>query len=160
MAIGTIADNEAGSSVRAKLNQALAAIDDLTGMIVMWSGTIATIPSGWALCDGTNGTPDLRDRFIVGAKQDDSGQAKTNITGALTQSGGAASHKHNLSSFISELDTTVTDATDERQNADTDPQPVLGPAGMSNMVANAAYIDTNTTTALPPYYALAFIMKL
>jgi microcystin-dependent protein len=36
-----------------------------TGIIVMWSGV--TAPSGWALCDGTNGTPDLRNRFIVGA---------------------------------------------------------------------------------------------
>src|SRR5690606_19832012 len=37
------------------------------GGIIMWSGSIASIPAGWALCDGTNGTPDLRDRFIVGA---------------------------------------------------------------------------------------------
>ncbi len=37
------------------------------GGIIMWSGSIANIPSGWALCDGTNGTPDLRDKFIVGA---------------------------------------------------------------------------------------------
>lgn len=38
-----------------------------TGVIVMWSGSIASIPSGWLLCDGTAGTPDLRDRFVVGA---------------------------------------------------------------------------------------------
>lgn len=37
-----------------------------TGCIVMWSGTLASVPSGWALCDGQNGTPDLRDRFIKG----------------------------------------------------------------------------------------------
>ncbi len=37
------------------------------GGIIMWSGTLATIPTGWTLCDGTNSTPDLRDRFIVGA---------------------------------------------------------------------------------------------
>jgi len=36
------------------------------GAIIMWSGTLASIPSGWALCDGTNGTPDLRDRFVCG----------------------------------------------------------------------------------------------
>lgn len=35
--------------------------------IIRWSGAIANIPSGWQLCDGTNGTPDLRDRFIIGA---------------------------------------------------------------------------------------------
>lgn len=38
-----------------------------SGVIVMWSGSITTIPAGWRLCDGTNGTPNLRDRFIVGA---------------------------------------------------------------------------------------------
>jgi hypothetical protein len=38
----------------------------VSGMIVLWSGASTDIPSGWVLCDGTNGTPDLRDRFIVG----------------------------------------------------------------------------------------------
>lgn len=39
----------------------------VAGIICMWSGSSASIPAGWVLCDGTNGTPDLRDRFIVGA---------------------------------------------------------------------------------------------
>lgn len=38
-----------------------------TGMIMMWSGAIENIPTGWALCDGLNGTPDLKNRFVVGA---------------------------------------------------------------------------------------------
>lgn len=38
----------------------------LTGMILFWNGSLGAIPSGWAICDGTNGTPDLRDKFIVG----------------------------------------------------------------------------------------------
>lgn len=37
------------------------------GTIVIWNGTADNIPSGWALCDGENGTPDLRDRFVLGA---------------------------------------------------------------------------------------------
>lgn len=37
------------------------------GGIIMWSGTLVNIPSGWALCDGTAGTPDLRDKFVRGA---------------------------------------------------------------------------------------------
>ncbi|MBI4310089.1 MAG: type II secretion system protein, partial [Candidatus Omnitrophica bacterium] len=65
-----------------------------TGVIVAWSGTIADIPSGWGLCDGTNGAPDLRDKFIVGARQDAQGVAKSNVTGALTQSGGTITHNH------------------------------------------------------------------
>ena len=39
----------------------------VTGMIMLWSGSTGTIPSGWALCNGSSGTPDLRDRFVVGA---------------------------------------------------------------------------------------------
>lgn len=62
-----------------------------SGMIIMWSGSISTIPDGWFLCDGSNGTPDLRDKFVVGARQDDAGTAKTLIEGSLTVSGGAIS---------------------------------------------------------------------
>jgi microcystin-dependent protein len=46
---------------------AAAALAIPVGLITMWSGSIASIPSGWALCDGTSGTPNLRDRFVVGA---------------------------------------------------------------------------------------------
>lgn len=38
-----------------------------SGVILLWSGSVATIPSGWALCNGSSGTPDLRNRFVVGA---------------------------------------------------------------------------------------------
>lgn len=38
-----------------------------SGVIVMWSGAANAIPNGWALCNGSNGTPDLRGRFVVGA---------------------------------------------------------------------------------------------
>jgi microcystin-dependent protein len=43
------------------------------GGIIMWSGLVTAVPDGWALCDGLNGTPDLRGRFIVGASQDTGG---------------------------------------------------------------------------------------
>ena len=39
----------------------------VSGMIVLWSGSIDNIPVGWALCNGQNGTPDLTDKFIIGA---------------------------------------------------------------------------------------------
>jgi microcystin-dependent protein len=38
-----------------------------TGIIVMWNNTAASIPAGWQLCNGSNGTPDLRGQFIIGA---------------------------------------------------------------------------------------------
>ena len=51
-----------GTTVEETLNSILP-----TGLITMWSGSADAIPSGWDLCDGSNGTPDLRNRFIVGA---------------------------------------------------------------------------------------------
>jgi hypothetical protein len=73
----------------------------VAGMIMMWSGTIATIPSGWLLCNGSSGTPDLRNRFVIGAFSDTTGVAYTTITGANTQTGGSkdaivVSHTHSL----------------------------------------------------------------
>ena len=62
------------------INELVAAIttdNTPAGVIRMWSGTIANIPSGNVLCDGTNGTPDLRNRFIMGAPN----QAGMNTTG-------------------------------------------------------------------------------
>ena len=70
----------------------------VAGMIVVWSGAIANIPAGWVLCNGSSSTPDLRDKFVIGARSDDAGVAKTLVTGALTQSGGAATHTHDAHS--------------------------------------------------------------
>lgn len=68
------------------------------GIIAAWSGTIATIPTGWVLCDGTNGTPDLRGRFIVGAgggyTVGDTGGANS-VTLSVAQ---VPPHSHNIAS--------------------------------------------------------------
>lgn len=77
------------------------------GMITMWSGAVDTIPSGWALCDGTNGTPDLRARFVVGAggqSYDPGDRGGYNTVGLTTaqlpshnhsaSTGGAGAHSH------------------------------------------------------------------
>ncbi|PXX59077.1 Phage Tail Collar Domain [Pseudomonas sp. LAMO17WK12:I10] len=53
-----------------------------SGMIMMFHG--ANIPQGWVLCDGANGTPDLRDRFILGGTIADSGSSNSKVTGAVT----------------------------------------------------------------------------
>ena len=90
--------NQGGVSKKETLTQIVGFVSGTVpvGGIIMWSGTIAAIPAAWALCDGTANTPgpDLRDRFIVGAKQDDAGVAKTNVSGSLTVSGGASTHDH------------------------------------------------------------------
>ena len=61
------------------------------GFIGMWSGSAETIPTGWALCDGTNGTPDLTDRFILGAgKRDTPGATGGTATATPSVSAGSA----------------------------------------------------------------------
>lgn len=62
------------------------------GGIILWSGSVAAVPSGWALCNGSNGTPDLRDRFVVGA-------GSTYAVGATGGSANAivAAHTHEVS---------------------------------------------------------------
>lgn len=66
------------------------------GMIMIWSGLIANIPTGWQLCDGTNGTPNLKNQFVIGAAQDDGGLPAAMIDGGLQNSGGAPFHSHEL----------------------------------------------------------------
>ncbi|MBU1076926.1 MAG: phage tail protein [Spirochaetes bacterium] len=64
------------------------------GTIVMWSGSFNNIPGGWALCDGSGGTPDLRDRFIYGVN---AGYGPGN-NGDINTTGGNSSHIHTYSS--------------------------------------------------------------
>lgn len=76
------------TTAHVKLAVALA----FQGIITLWSGSQGSIPAGWVLCDGTNGTPDLRDRFVVGAG---SSYAVGNASGSIsktTDSQGAHSH--------------------------------------------------------------------
>lgn len=141
------------------------------GLIVAWSGTIADIPAGWQMCDGTNGTPDLRDKFIVGARQDDAGEAKTAITGALSQSGGTVSHDHGGQTQSHTL--TVNEIP---PHAHGYYKPVIGgryDGHSSPLVTNFEWAKSELVGGgqghahgiaadqhVPPYYALAFIMKL
>jgi hypothetical protein len=144
-----------------------------SGGIIMWSGTIAAIPSGWYLCDGNNGTPDLRNRFIIGANADDGGAAKTNVTGSATQSGGSkdaivVDHNHSITD-AGHSHTYIGDAGRDG----TDPAPLTVPIfDVSVGTVTFTFAPTATTgitidsegssgtnANLPPYYALAFIMK-
>lgn len=116
------------------------------GGIIMWSGSIDSIPAGWALCDGRNGTPDLRDRFIVGAGREysvgDTGGAKE-VTLTVDQ---IPPHSHTY-----------------RGNTST--QPGRGPVSGAGhpLFGN---MDTSQTGGgqphenRPPYYALAYIMRV
>ena len=93
------------------------------GAILLWSGSHTTVPSGWTLCNGQAGTPDLRDRFVVGS----GGNYPDG------QTGGSTTHSH-----------------------------LVGGTGSLTVDDNSGGTDYHEVSAnhLPPYYALAYIMKL
>ena len=140
-----------------------------TGIIAMWSGLISNIPTGWNLCNGSNGTPDLRNKFIIGATLDDT-TAKTSITGSNTQTGGskdavAISHTHTVTDpghthFISEgirppggygaggtIQLYASVSTSATTNSNT--------TGISIDSAG----ESGTNKNLPPYLSVYFIIK-
>jgi hypothetical protein len=127
-----------------------------SGGIIMWSGAIANIPTGWALCDGSNGTPDLRDKFVMGAGS----------TYAVAATGGSkdavvVSHSHNVT------DPGHTHTYGASNNwgsgsANSFDARNLGSYTTGNSPTGIS-VDTEgvsgTNANLPPYYALAYIMK-
>lgn len=148
------------------------------GGIFLWSGSIGSIPAGYVLCNGSNGTPDLRDRFVVGAGS----------TYAVDATGGSAdsivvTHNHTA--------TSTSSVTDPGHFHDMGAKRDVGPYGFTtiasqvmedwdntNTTTNSGNVSTKTTGVtvattttinnsgnsgtnanLPPYYALCYIMK-
>jgi hypothetical protein len=139
-----------------------------TGVITLWYGSIANIPNGWYLCDGGNGTPDLRDRFVVGAG---------NIY-AVAATGGSADavvvqHNHTATSVVTDPGHEHLSNSIGLDNVTINFSGTGGldynTAGTQLTSSNVTGITVATTTAnagvsgtnanLPPYYSLAYIMK-
>ena len=108
-----------------------------SGIITMFAGTILQIPDGWFLCDGDNGTPDLRDKFVLGA----------GLTFAVGATGGVTAHNHTFTGDSHRHTTPI--GTDIASGAavlkTTDYETVTG--------------ITVQQSNVPPYYALAYMMK-
>lgn len=144
----------------------------VAGMIMMWSGSIATIPSGWLLCNGSNGTPDLRNRFVIGAFQDNSGVANTTVTGSNTLTGGSkdaivVSHTHTATvtdpghtHTYFRNNVVVGDSSEGNNHLDYNDQSQSTSSSTTGItVSNSTEGSSGTNANLVPYYALAFIMK-
>ena len=139
-----------------------------TNIVIMWSGAIIDIPSGWQLCDGTNGTPDLRNRFVVGAGEDYS----VGNTGGFADSI-LLSHNHSVS-----LDSIgnhghsasgtggLGGATPNLVDMNRSPSNYTFGASTTAAGTHSHTITINnegtsaTNANLPPYYALAFIQQI
>lgn len=146
------------------------------GMISLWSGSINNIPTGWALCDGSNGTPDLKGRFVVGYNPND-GDYNTigkkgglkevtlseqqmpvhNHTGTTNVSG---NHNHTVPNDYKESPGD-TDHTPNEWGAHANPNQQIP---TSSAGAHSHTLTTNNKGGgqshenRPPYYTLAYIM--
>lgn len=163
-------------AVRAYVNAAVP-----SGIIVMWSGTLATVPDGWSLCDGGS-QPDLRDKFIYGWTVDvdpggTGGSVSDTHTHTVNSHGHDIDHTHTVSVWAGGYTGTVlSNATswthivdDEsgrswytyefpdsthRGKRQTSSAPTLTTSGGATPATGGP-----TATHLPPYYKMAFIMK-
>ena len=135
------------------------------GVISLWYGSIGSVPTGWYLCDGANGTPDLRDRFVIGAGSTYAVAATGGVTTVTLSTSNMPAHTH-----------TVTDPTHFHAQGGTALNIASGNYVAVGSASGVPYAGTNTAAAstgisintagsgtsfniLNPYYALAYIMK-
>jgi hypothetical protein len=136
-----------------------------TGAIILWSGSLGSIPTGYVICDGANSTPDLRDRFVIGAGS----------TYSVAATGGSAdaivvTHTHTATSTVTDPGHvhSYTKNTGSPNNAagsvpdyisQTSANTASATTGITVATTNANAGVSGTNANLPPYYALAYIMK-
>jgi len=154
------------------------------GGIIMWSGSVASVPTGWSICNGANGTPNLVDRFIVGAGSgygvgatggsadatlvSHSHTASTNTAGThthrlLAADNGSATTQTMVSFNVATAgdgqiggpNTYITNINNE-----IGPQVIESAGSHSHTVTIDSTGSSETNANLPPYYALAFIMRV
>lgn len=151
------------------INASAAAGEEIEiGLIAEYFGTVGTIPSGWQLCDGTNGTPNLLDKIIIGAGDSysigDTGGVSDSVLVEHSHTGttnSAGAHSHTFSIY------TAAGSTGSGANGLID-------RGTSNLATqststrndhtHSVTIDSagvsNTNTNLPPYYGLYPVMYM
>ena len=155
------------ADVKTRLNVIEAAVLP-AGIITMWSGTLANIPTGWALCDGQGGRPNLLDKFIKGVPN--------NTTNPGTV-GGNVNHKHSYSA-LPQHNHSITDPTHfhsyDKPGAeaafeyggyagnDIKSSQSTGAKATGITINNegVASPETNNQDGRPPYYEVAYIIKV
>lgn len=145
------------------------------GGIILWSGSAASVPTGWAICDGTNGTPDLTGRFVIGTKTDSGATYDVGDTGGVTTHNHTYAHKHlvpqqygssylryNTTPYYGEVTVSISAnyraaVTSESYTMTAFP---LTSTGRNSDTPYATNDNTTSDNALPPYYALCYIQRI
>ncbi len=145
-----------------------------TGAIMIWSGAIVDIPTGWSLCDGTLGTPNLINRFVAGTGTDTGGALDVGETGGSEDiTLPASTEGHSLTAAEGPEHTHGVEVN--RVGSDDRSGGVTGGTGEPQTPVDQTWVTTSSGNGtphshdiaplpsganLPPYYALAYIMKL
>lgn len=121
-----------------------------SGGIIIWSSAADAVPDGWALCDGTNGTPDLRGKFVLGSSESHalgSTSGSEEVTLTVEQ---IPEHFHIIQGML--------DGSYVTQNTGT--YPVFPQNNKANSFCTSETGGSQSHQNMPPYYTLAYIMKL
>ena len=139
----------------------------VTGMILLWYGDTSNIPGGWVLCDGNNSTPDLRDRFVIGAGNNFNAGSTGGSNSVTLSTSNLPSHRH----FVVSNDLGGQNRTKSNDSANNQVRKGTGAgnlyesynlastgsdaaSGRSSAVGDGTAIDNK-----PAYHALCYIMK-
>lgn len=167
---GSITEAKLSASLDAKIESALSIVP--AGGIMLWSGAANAIPTGWVLCDGSNNTPDLRGRFVVGAGGsyevgNTGGSASVTLTESqipghthgvselMTSTSG--SHRHSYSGWEESHGgvqgySASREATQYTSTDGSHTHTITGTLGSTG--------GSQSHENRPPYYALCYIMYL
>lgn len=131
-------------------------------IIIAWTG--GTIPSGWVLCNGSNSTPDLRNRFIYGASIDsdvgNTGGADTH-THTNPDTGSDGAHNHGTKSATTGGPSTTVSGSAGLYECSSNAHTHSVSISTGNCASHTHDVgDTNSASTLPPYIKRVFIMKL
>ncbi len=129
------------------------------GGIIMWSGSKGSVPNGWKLCDGEDGTPDLRGRFILGADSVNNTGATGGASSVTLSTDNLPPHQHEYfgDDMLQGVDGNTTTQV-SRQRSGYDATSKL--AGDSKVYWSGATGKGKSFDIMPPYYKLAFIMRI
>lgn len=129
------------------------------GGIIMWSGSKGSVPDGWKLCDGTDGTPDLRGRFILGAESVNNTGATGGASSVSLSTDNLPSHRHEYfgDDQLEGRDGTTTTSVSRRLSG-YDAKSEL--SGNPKVYWSGATGGGKSFDIMPPYYKLAFIMRI